>query len=422
MTSNLKKLALGIMSVGGIVVPLAVVASCGSTEKDVNYNITVKTDPTVTQEDIDGDAYKSLATLTKIFNGINASDLANLTVTKEVVGGNNYVITLTAKEGYTIVGQQSLKSVQFTIAVDVEITAKTLVPYEITAEDVDNDAFKSYATLQKLFEFDTAVVTEALLNQAAVVTMSPMTGNQPRKVTLTANKGYALDGEVILLSKEFTIPTNYIITKTSIVPTDIKPSDIVEKKYESFNVLSKLFGGADFSPANIGNLNIELNTIVADEKYSIELTPKVGFHINGTLTGITSDEFTVAIVNLNIVKKTPPSNITSTQIEDPAIIQSKAFLDQLFELGTLTQTDIDNMINVEFNHISGRDYTIKLTSTSIDVKINGQTTYESNQFTIVVNINIAKIDPLMAEVSSFDIAPANLSSLATLKKLFNIDA
>ncbi|MGL5590466.1 MAG: hypothetical protein ACRDCH_00105 [Metamycoplasmataceae bacterium] len=421
MISNLKKLALGIMSVGGILVPLAVVASCGSTAEDVNLTITDKNNPLVTEKDLSGDNYKTLATLEKLFNGITASNFANVTATKEEISATEYVITLTANEGYTIGGQKTLKSKTFTLAVDVEMKAKGLAPYEIKAVDVDNDAFKSYATLQKLFTFDTAVVTEELINRALVVTMTPTTGNLPRTVTLTANSGFAVDGMLSLDSAQFVIPINYVIEKEATVPTDIKPSDIVDDKYKMWEVVSKLFTGADFQEGMLGNLNIELIEVTVGQTYQIKLTPRSDFYINDGLDGIVSDEFTVLVTNLTITNKTSPTDITRRKLEEPGYIQTIEFLNKLFDLGSLTQLDIDNMIKVEFNNISGSEYKIILTAKSIDFRINNRATHESNQFTIAIGIDISKIDPVMEEISTFDTAVGTISTLKTLKKLFVID-
>ncbi|MGL5590661.1 MAG: hypothetical protein ACRDCH_01115 [Metamycoplasmataceae bacterium] len=418
MISNFKKLALGIISTGGILVPLVVVTSCGSKAKDdVNLTITAKTNPTVTQqdiegnnykslatlqklfngittsnfdnltaekqsvnsneyfivltakdgylisgqktlqsaqfkvwidllitaktnpivkqEDIDGEQYKSLATLEKIFDGITASDLANITVTKETIGSDNYIIVLKAKDGYRINGQETLNSTQFILsAIDIEITAKPLATYEIKEEDVDNDAFKSYATLQKLFAFDTAVVTEELLDMAVVITMTPMIGIEPRVVRLTVNMGYAINGMASIDSNEFVIPIDYLIERTDTVPT----------------------------------------------------------------------------------------NITLNSLEDPEYIKTIEFLNRLFVLGTISQSDIDNYINVSFEPISGSEYKVILTSKSIHVKINGQTTFESNPFIVNININVTRRNSLPQEISTFDTADGALGSLNTLRKLFIFDS
>ncbi|MGL5205852.1 MAG: hypothetical protein ACRC7B_03015, partial [Metamycoplasmataceae bacterium] len=338
MINNLKKIALGIMSAGGILVPLAVVASCGSSTSDEDFKITTKADPTVILADIEGDSYKSLRTLQKLFGGITQNDLNNITVTKDNISGNIYVITLKANDGYTIGGQSTLKSAEFTLSVELDIKARALAAHAIKAEDVDNDAFKSYATLQKLFEFDRTVITEELLNKAVVVTMTPMTGDQPRIVTLTANKGYAIGDMPSLNSSQFVISTNYVIEKTAIVPTDIKPSDIVGDKFKDFNVISKLFTGSSFNEGILENLDITLIPIVEGETYQIKLTPLNGFYINDGLDGITSDTFTLSI-DLNITAKTlNPYEIKAADVNNDAF-GSYATLQKLFEFNPTIVTE-----------------------------------------------------------------------------------
>ncbi|MGL5643739.1 MAG: hypothetical protein ACRCW3_03140 [Metamycoplasmataceae bacterium] len=335
MISNLKKLALGIMTTGGILVPLVVVASCGTAAKDVDIEVTVKTNPVITQEDLNGDNYKSLATLEKLFDGVTASNLGNFTVEKKEISDTEDVITLTAKEGYTINGKSSLDSNSFVV-----------------------------------------------------------------------------------------IPTNYVINKTTDIPTDIKPSDIANDGYKKWLVLSKLFTGTDFQEAMLGNLNIELIEVTEGQTYQIKLTPKRHFNINGGIDGITSETFTLSIINFVITNQaTAPTDITLTKLQDSDYIKTLEFLNKLFDLGTITQAEIDNSINVTFSNISGSEYKIILTAKSSDFTINGQNTHESTPFTVATNIEISKIAAgSIGEISTFDtVDGTTLQSLNTLKKVFNLD-
>ncbi|MGL5643880.1 MAG: hypothetical protein ACRCW3_03875 [Metamycoplasmataceae bacterium] len=388
----------------------------------INMEITAKPNPVVRLEDIEGEKYKTLATLEKIFDGISASDLDNLTVTIEGPVANNYAVTLTAKDGYAIDGEKTLKSTAFALlAIDMEIIAKTLAPNEIKPEDVENNAFKSYATLQKLFAFDTAMITEDLLNRAVVITMTPMTGNQPRIVTLTVNNGYAINGMPSLDSNEFIIPINYVIQKVPTVPTDIKPSDIENDNYKRLSVISKLFTGPDFSEAMIAHLDIELITITQGQSYQIKLTPKTDVWINGGITSITSDTFTLFVRNVAISNKTTvPTDITQRNLEDSTYIHSLEFLNKLFNLGSLTQADIDNNIDVTFTNAGGITHKIILTAKSDDFRINGRVSHDSNVFNTVVNVIVSIIDN--PQISTFDtLNNTALKSLATIRKVFNID-
>ncbi|MGL5643662.1 MAG: hypothetical protein ACRCW3_02710, partial [Metamycoplasmataceae bacterium] len=340
-----------------------------------NYVITATVPTDIRPSDMEGDNYTKWPVVSKLFTGadFNEAMLVNLTITKEDINPNGYIVTLTANDGFTINGGRTLRSNQFTTSlIDLVITAKTLNPNEITAGDVDNDAFKSYATLQKLFAFDTAIITEEILNKAVVVTMTPMSGSQTRIITLTTTMDYSINGISTLDSNSFVLPTNYVISKAATIPTDIKPSDIENDEYKRWEVVSKLFTGADFQEGILGNLNIELIEVTAGQTYQIKLTPKPDFNINGGVEGITSDIFTVSVTNFVITnKENAPLDITLTKLQDSDYIKTLGFLNKLFDLGTITQTEIDNNIDVTFSNISGSEYKIILTSKFIDVKING---------------------------------------------------
>ncbi|MGL5590886.1 MAG: hypothetical protein ACRDCH_02340, partial [Metamycoplasmataceae bacterium] len=249
-----------------------------------------------TSSELTGTNLHTVGTLEKLFNGIDATNLANVTSggPDNPTPGALISVTLSPKDGYVIRGGNALVA-NFTVPslINVNITARTLTSNEIKAEDVDNDAFKSYSTLQKLFEFDTAEVTGELLDKAVVITMTPETGNQQRIVTLTATMDYEINGQPSLDSNQFIIPINYTIEKTTPAPADIPASDVENENYKNWSLVSKLFTGANFNEQMLGNLNIELVTITANQRYQIKLTPKTGFNINGGMTEIISDEFTV---------------------------------------------------------------------------------------------------------------------------------
>ncbi|MGL5643679.1 MAG: hypothetical protein ACRCW3_02795, partial [Metamycoplasmataceae bacterium] len=396
----------------------------------INYTInkasTIPTD--IKPSEIQNDNYKNWSVVSKIFTGANFNEemLGNINIELiTIIEDQSYQMKLTPKTNFYINNALTgITSDTFPVlATNLEMTPKTIAPYTINAIDVDNDAFKSYATLQKLFAFDTAVVTQELLDKAVVITMVPMSGSQTRIVKLTANSNYEINGMGFLDSNSFIIPINYTINKTSPIPTDIKPSDVQNENFKRWSVVSKLFTGANFNESMLGNLNIELVTITAGQRYQIRLTPKTNFYINNALTAITSDTFTVLVTNITITNRVnPPIDITLPNLEDPDIIKSVTFLNKIFNLGNLSQTTINNNIDVTFSHISGSNYKVILTSkSSIDFKINNQNSHESNQFSTVIDINVTKINTLVQEISTFDTAAGTLGSLNTLRKLFTFD-
>ncbi|MGL5204981.1 MAG: hypothetical protein ACRC63_01900, partial [Metamycoplasmataceae bacterium] len=86
MKKNMKKMALGIIASGGFLIPLAVVASCGSSVADevTNFEYSVKSTPNkIWISDIRNEKYKDPKTLAKVFEGINNADLNNVSVSLE---------------------------------------------------------------------------------------------------------------------------------------------------------------------------------------------------------------------------------------------------------------------------------------------------------------------------------------------------
>ncbi|MGL5590664.1 MAG: hypothetical protein ACRDCH_01130, partial [Metamycoplasmataceae bacterium] len=388
MKTNLKKLTLTSMAVIGFATPLVVLASCSSSSK-INYDITSKPYPEIMENDIEGDNYKELSTLEKVFDGISQENLEHLIVTKNEIttGGvytltleakidysiqgksmlisepftlinhdvdlainvkampilkmedieNNqfmqlstlvkifdginqdnlknvtvllntivpdmsYTITLNANNGFTIGGNTTLTSNQVKIELNLVISAKTLAPFSILGIDVNNDNFKSFTTINKLFNLD-PLMTPEIFAESLTITMNPMTGSQPRIVTLTANRGYTINNQLTITSNEFTLPVNYEINRNETVPTDIRPSDIEGDKFKDFNIISKLFNGPSLTQANLANLEIEKIEVTPNVVAAIKLTPKLGYTLNDSMDGLISLDFTLSVRNYVISRK-----------------------------------------------------------------------------------------------------------------------
>ncbi|MGL5732492.1 MAG: hypothetical protein ACRCXE_00240, partial [Metamycoplasmataceae bacterium] len=362
--------------------------------------------------------------LVKLFDGINSTNINNFVVyMNTIVEGRTYSVTLNANHGFTINGATTLTSIQFSTDINLIISAKTLVPYQITAGDVDNNNFKSYATLNKLFNLDDSISHQDF-EQAVTVSMNPMSGQSARIIKISANEGFTINRQASIDSNSFVVPTNYVITKKSPAPTDIKLSDIINEGYNTFPVLNKLFSGAGFSQANLLNMNVELITITQDRVYQIRLTPKIAHTINNGTTGIVSERFTLHVFDLGIIKhNTPPNDIRLEQLEDPLLIKTKVFLAKFFNMGTVSQSDIDNYLNVTVRTVSiGTVYQIVLSPKNIDVKINGQSNeYVSNDFTLmIIDLQVEALDPIVEEITSNDVNIINLPKLTTLQKVFNM--
>ncbi|MGL5732557.1 MAG: hypothetical protein ACRCXE_00580, partial [Metamycoplasmataceae bacterium] len=389
MKTNLRKISLGVMATGGIVVPIVVVASCNSSSSsDINYDITRKSNPQLTRFDIDN--FRELSTLEKIFNGLTEDNLKNITVSIKPIG-NMYTITLTAKEGYSIGGNKSLDSERITLeVVSLPITDKTEIPEVIARTEVTGYKLQTIETLSLLFNLGD--LTQEQIDESITVALVQVTrSSENYKVTLTARDGFTINGEQSLSSGTFSVEiVDLIIQKISTVPTGIKPSDIEANKFKTFEFLSLLFEGVDFNEASLNNMNII--KIESGANCEIKLTPKQGFTINGGSLGITSVQFTLEFTDLLIERATSiPTDITLGDVSDQTALQSLEILSKLFILGSLTQTDIDNQITVSASPITaGSDvYTVSLIPKTIDIWINGESNaFESNEFTLFEAINL----------------------------------
>ncbi|MGL5684371.1 MAG: hypothetical protein ACRCXQ_01090 [Vagococcus fluvialis] len=112
------------MTTGGLLVPIAVMASCSSSDV-TNYEITPKSNPKLLETDIQGDKYKELSTLEKVFDGLDDNKVKNLNIKLESINSEDtiYKITLTAKTGFTINGVTTITSQEFTIENNLVIKA-----------------------------------------------------------------------------------------------------------------------------------------------------------------------------------------------------------------------------------------------------------------------------------------------------------
>ncbi|MGL5732618.1 MAG: hypothetical protein ACRCXE_00935, partial [Metamycoplasmataceae bacterium] len=235
--------------------------------------------------------------------------------------------------------------------------------------------------------------------------------------------GYIINDQQTLNSNQFTLPTNYLINPNAIAPSDIKPSDITGVKFKDFTIISKLFNGPGLSQANLANLDIEKIEITPGRVIAIKLTPKLGYTLNDSRNPITSPQFNLNIRNLVISKNTAiPGDITQDDIDNPTVYKSKVFLDKLFNFGSLTQADIDNLLNITVNVVSGAvNYKITLNTKSIDEMINNSfEQFDSEHFVLYVrDIPITKVATVPTDITLADVqSQSTIKSKAFLSKLF----
>ncbi|MGL5643347.1 MAG: hypothetical protein ACRCW3_01000, partial [Metamycoplasmataceae bacterium] len=330
MKKSMKKMALGIMTTGTLVVPLAIVASCGSSVADKvdDFPIEAKENPKVWTIDIEGQKYKEYKTLSKVFDGLDAKSFENVVASlEEDTSGRSEknVIILTAKSGYTIQGEKSISSVDFVPKPPIlEITPVPKTPTDITGSELFD--VNNFDLLQKLFEgleYDDLENIDARLNRITSRNVNTSSNSTEYTITLIA-KGefYFVDPEdeknqiKELTSQVFSVKD--IDLKLTIKDkNDLKilKSDIENDNYKSLKTLQKLFNGLD--EQNWNNVQVEISDSVIDfdRAYLVTLIAADGYKINGRYT-LVSEEFTLPRL-LNISpQQVVPNNITHLDLKD----------------------------------------------------------------------------------------------------------
>ncbi|MGL5732726.1 MAG: hypothetical protein ACRCXE_01480, partial [Metamycoplasmataceae bacterium] len=191
MKNNLKRIMLGSAAISGLVAPIVIMASCSTSSSKINYEITTKNFPELTEADIIDDNFKELTTLEKLFNGITDRILRNLIVSKNIItDGGVYTITLTTKSGYEIEGKTAIISEEFTLLTqDFDLDIIPITDPEITSEDISEDEFMQLSTLVKLFDG----INSTNINNF-VVYMNTIVEGRTYSVTLNANHGFTING------------------------------------------------------------------------------------------------------------------------------------------------------------------------------------------------------------------------------------
>ncbi|MGL5590955.1 MAG: hypothetical protein ACRDCH_02695 [Metamycoplasmataceae bacterium] len=422
MIINLKKLTLGIMTTGGLLVPISVMASCSSSDV-VNYEISAKSNPKLLREEIQGNKYQELSTLEKIFTGLDDNKLKNLNIKLESINEENtiYKITLTAKSGFTINDGTTITSQEFTLETNLIIRAlgvennPPLAAWPIDINDFAEDNYKSLATLRKLFLLDDRITDQTTLDEMVNITKSEGNTNT---ITLSAKNDFSINNVQSIISKEFEMPTNILIEAQNNIPNDIIMSDIAGNNFMNFSVLQKLFVGADFNSNNLANMEVVRITVVQGSKYKIELKSKPGYNINGSSEAISSGEFNVLAFNINAqINELPAWTLTFNDLDGDNWKQLETIKKLFtFNLEIDSQEKLDEMFDISITSNTIKSITL---NTKPGFTINGGETLTSNQFEIPVNYIIEIVeDPSIFIIRLSQIVNQGYKNLSLISKLF----
>ncbi|MGL5590954.1 MAG: hypothetical protein ACRDCH_02690 [Metamycoplasmataceae bacterium] len=444
MKKSIKKMALGIMTTGTLVVPLTIVASCGSSVADKvdDFEIEPKQNPKVWTVDIEGNKYKEYKTLSKVFEGLDTKSFDNVVASlqKDASGrSDKNVIILTAKSGYTIKGEKSISSVDFIPKPPaLEITPIPKTPADITGSELFD--VNNIDLLQKLFEgieYDDLENIETRLNKITYRNVNNNSNSTEYTITLIA-KGefYFVDSEdkdnkiKELTSGIFSvqdIPLNITIKDK---PKILK-SDIENDNYKSLKTLQKLFDG--LNEQNWNNVQVEISDSIIDfnKAYLVTLIAADGYKINGRYT-LVSEEFILPRLLDISPQAVVPNDITHLDLKNlegndenkKLTLLSKIF--QGIKGVDLTDLDIEitNLLdNTNTIRVNG-SYTITLkVKTESNVVFLDEDSKEVKQITSKV-ITIVPVPYQMSIIErptiyAIDILNNKYKELTTLEKLFN---
>ncbi|MGL5617430.1 MAG: hypothetical protein ACRCWU_00010 [Metamycoplasmataceae bacterium] len=355
MISNFKKLALGVMSVGGLIVPLAVVASCSSTTKEVDYKIGAIANPRLVWGNIASQNFKTLTTLSKAFIGLNSDNLENLEASiVSVDSSNSYQITLMAKDGYTINNVKEFKSKVFSVDDDMAISIKTQAPTDIKPVDIEGENYKNFSVLSKLF--DGADFND---DNLANLVIEKINGSQEDsyKIEISPIEGVTINGSTeSLTSLEFKLVVNVMISKINPIVKEISTFDTTEWTIKSLETLSKVFV-IDVDQEVVDNgLIVTFDNNLHNAWITVKAKP--GYMLNnGDMDTIVSETFE-ELQGMPGESRPAPSADLSPQDIDETNLHTFATLEKLFT--NLTIPQVENDITASLNELADDFYSITL--------------------------------------------------------------
>ncbi|MGL6124872.1 MAG: hypothetical protein ACRC1F_00055 [Metamycoplasmataceae bacterium] len=423
---QVKKIKLGAMVGGSLIVPLAVVASCSTTSTPIidDYNIKAKTNPeTVYESDVTPDKLNTVETLSLVFDGVNSTNIKNITASliESKTRAKDYTISLKAKEGYTINNEQSLSSTVFTskpITI-LQIEQQKTAPTDIKFIDIENDGFKNLDVLEKLFT-NIKETDKANLEDISLSGDTPTPGST-HKVTLTAKRGFVFNVDNKDVSKlesvEFTTALIDLIIAAKQPVDTILNIDIEGDKLQSIETLKKIFTAT--SDNDFANVEAKIQYPISSPKNVIVLTAKPGYSING-ITTLPSEEFDVKFALFIKPVTNAPNDIKFVDLKDGKYMDI-AILERLFD--GIKEPD-KNRMTIEMTNqasIGPHKMTLKADANTVFLDGNNNIAKEiSIDFTsVVVKLAISPVNPIPNNITFISLQNNGYKTIGVLQQLFN---
>ncbi|MGL5357862.1 MAG: hypothetical protein ACRC9U_02230 [Metamycoplasmataceae bacterium] len=328
-------------------------------------------------------ADNKLAALKKLFTGndLTIAHLANFDVT---VDKSTTIVTLTAKSGFTIGGQASLKSTPYKLIINLDITKKanpSLTYTDIANLDGSNsnvnDATK-FAILNKVFEGNGLIIDN--LNKFTIAI-----NKNSRTVTLNARQGNTIAGANSIPSNSYTINLNIRVKSGNIIidQTDINNLNSSFANTAKLTSLQKFFDGSDLTTTRLADFNISVNTSTR----KVTLNPKSTFIIDGKAS-LESNEYNN---NLVIAARSGTINLSQTELlnldwDDQA--KKLETLKKIFEGNDLTLGNLNNF-NIKIIRISANARVDLIVKTGYTFSGQQTRTKQVNLPSTPINANIS---------------------------------
>ncbi|MGL4183593.1 MAG: hypothetical protein ACRCRP_00475 [Metamycoplasmataceae bacterium] len=362
------------------------------------------------------DFTKQLPILKKMFTG---QDLIETNKDKFSISINTTtkIVTLNAKSGYAISGKTSLSALaykleQITPANNLNITVIDK-PVPISQKEINDlqgsNAPAQLIVLKKLF-------TGPDLNANNQSKFTILVNTTTKIVTLKANDGIAFNDKPTLNSNQYTISSSINLSITAIAqPANLSGTEIKDlqgtENTKKFEVLKKLFTGADLSLTNQNNFLVSVNTT----NKIVTLEAKEGYLINNQKT-LNSTPYILSNINLNITAIAQPANLSTAEIKDLQGTENTKKLAVLKKLFTGTDLNANNQNN--FSILVDEKTNVVTLKSNTGYLINNQETLNSSSFNINLNITTQAAASLnINEIN--DLTKANTAEqLLSLQKVF----
>ncbi|MGL5438260.1 MAG: hypothetical protein ACRDA7_00815 [Metamycoplasmataceae bacterium] len=346
-------------------------------------SITINTTAAILSEDEEKalkgtDLNAKLLPLQKMFNGIDQNNIKNL----DIVVGDNKIVTLNAKEGYTFASGTTLAAPVYTVIINLEIKAKP-TPIFITEADIaileGTEITNKLSSLQKLFEGNG--LSPTTLNNFTITI-----NKQDRKVKLTAKDNYTINNTNALESEVYTIDLQIIPRdKPTLIDSDL--IDIVgQDTAKQLLSLQKLFEGVNTNNQSHFNVELDKNTKI------VKLTAKDGYSFVN-VNFIESKPYTIPTIDLGITPK-PSALMTGQHLID---LEGSDVSKKLIALNILFNGVNTNNIN---------NFTISLEANNIvKLKANDKYSFDGNDF---INSNPYRVNKVLISLTPVDITLTEL--------------